>query len=169
MSLQRFTIIAESDFNLYNRWLSGENIEPVCEQRAALGFNSPRIWTAYQIGLIGRLIPREHPDFYTRIPEFMDLLAGYGFYPEWTAFTGPYSAMFANDDEMVAHWKSLYSALSVLTNLLDLELVNEYDNPPKIDVTQVKKLPTKDALGTHADIEIRNVAAKYVKLFQEIL
>lgn len=130
MSLQRFTIIQTSDFNLYNRWLSSENIEPVCEQRASLGFNSPRIWTAYQIGLIGRLIPREHPGFYDRIPAFMEVLAGYGFYPEWTAFTGPYGAMFDTSHEMVHHWESLQDALLGLTNLLDLELVNEYDNPP---------------------------------------
>lgn len=44
----------------------------------------------------------------------------------------------------------------------------DYDCPPVLDVTQVKELPPKDMLSTHADIDIKHVAEKYVKLFQEI-
>lgn len=134
MSLQRFTVIQNSDFNLYNRWLSGESIDPLLQQRQDVGFNSPRIWTAFNIPLIGRLIPREHPDFYRRVPEFMDYVAGYGMYPEWTAFTGPYGGIFDNQAEMIAHWERLDDALNGCTNLLDLEAINEGDNAPNAGV-----------------------------------
>src|SRR5689334_13953007 len=119
MGLTRFTVIQTSDFNLLNRFLSGEDISPILEQRAALGFNSLRVWTAYDIPQIGRLNPKEHPDFYQRIPDFLQACANVGLYVEFTAFTGPYP-FFANQDEMIAHWNALVAAVSPCTNLLDL-------------------------------------------------
>ncbi len=64
----------------------------------------------------------------------MGFLAQYGQYPEITAFTGPYTQTFANDDEKVAHWENLIAALSPssITNILNLELVNEWDNAPNL-------------------------------------
>lgn len=133
MSLERFTVICASDFSLLNRCLSGEDITPILDQRQALGFNSLRVWTAFDIPLIGRLNPKEHPDYYQRIPDFMQACAQYGFYVELTAFTGPYP-FFANQAEMIAHWNGLDDALAECTNLLDLEAVNEGDNGPNLGV-----------------------------------
>jgi glycosyltransferase involved in cell wall biosynthesis len=47
----------------------------------------------------------------------------------------------------------------------------DYDNPPAIDVTQVDDLPTRQELNysTIADIDIRNVAQRYVDLFQKVI
>lgn len=49
----------------------------------------------------------------------------------------------------------------------DFELA-DYDNPPDLDISSVR-LPDKAALGPHADIDIRNVAQRYVSLFEELL
>lgn len=132
MSLQRFTVICTSDFNCYNRWFSGEDVRPVWEQRAMLGFNSQRTWTAYRIPLIGDCDPNR-PGFYERIPEYMEDAAQYGLYIEWTAFTGPY-VYFPNQASMIEHWNHLDDALTGVTNLLDLEAINEGDNGPNLGV-----------------------------------
>lgn len=44
----------------------------------------------------------------------------------------------------------------------------DYDNPPTIDVKQVKSLPEKSALGSHIDLNITNVAKKYIELFETL-
>lgn len=132
MSLERFAVICTSDFNLYNRWFSGEDITAVLEQRRDLGFNSVRVWTAYRIDLIGDCDPHR-PGFYARLPEFMSDIAQYGLYAEITAFTGPY-VYFPDDASKVRHWEALDDALTGCTNLLDLEVVNEWDNPPNLGV-----------------------------------
>ena len=44
----------------------------------------------------------------------------------------------------------------------------DYDNPPKIDVTQLKALPDKSTLGDHIDIDIRNVVQQYINVFENI-
>lgn len=132
MSLERFAVICTSDFNLYNRWFSGEDITPVLEQRASLGFNSCRVWTAYRIDLIGDCDPHR-PGFYASLPEFMETIAQYGLYAEITAFTGPY-VYFPTQQAMIDHWNRLDDVLNGVTNLLDLEAINEWDNPPNFGV-----------------------------------
>lgn len=130
--MNRFTVICTSDFNLYNRWFSGEDIAPVLEQRQSVGFNAVRVWTAYAIDKIGVCDPHR-PGFYDRWPEFMSDLAAHSLYAEVTAFTGPYP-FFPTQDAMLAHWNALVAALSPCTNLLDLEAVNEGDNGPNLGV-----------------------------------
>jgi glycosyltransferase involved in cell wall biosynthesis len=45
----------------------------------------------------------------------------------------------------------------------------DYDNPPNIDVNQVVGLPKKEALQSHADIDIKNVVKHYIDVFQSVL
>lgn len=129
----RHTVIRHSDFNLFARFLAGEDVEPLLEQRAAVGFNSLRVWTAYNVcptgngcQPIGRLVPSEHPTFGAQIRRFSQLAARHGLYISWTAFTGPYESLFPNDDAKVAHWGTLIAAVCAETNG-SLELVNEFD------------------------------------------
>ena len=42
----------------------------------------------------------------------------------------------------------------------------DYDNPPNIDVTQLKLLPDKIALGKSADINIETIANRYVEFLK---
>lgn len=110
---ERFTVKMCSDFNLLNRWQHGEDIRHILEQRAAVGFNFLRVWTAFDIPLIGTFLDIN----YLLIPKFLALCASYGFYVELTAYTG------INDPN---HWGSLYQLVRDTTNVL-VELVNELD------------------------------------------
>jgi hypothetical protein len=144
--MQRFTVIGTSDFNLYNRWFSGEDVSAVLQQRQDLGFNSVRVWTAYDIVGIGTCDPTR-PGFYARLPAFMDDLASYELYAEITGFTGPYP-YFPTQASMLNHWNLLDTALTGCMNLLDLEAVNEGDNGPNLGVPLDKlRQPHWDVAG----------------------
>lgn len=135
-----FTAVMATDFNLYARYLAGEDISPVLEQRAALGFNMLRVWTAYDVcpngtwpnngqpcQPIGRLTPKEHPDFYTRLPDFLQRLARHNLYAEIVAFTGEWGTTLPTDDDKITHWARLTAALQSSTNVI-VEMVNEHDH-----------------------------------------
>lgn len=127
----RWTGIETTDFNLFNRFLDGQDITPILRQRADAGFNLLRVWTDFDVCAdakcpdhqpIGRMIPATHPDYYTRLPDFLDLCARHGFYVELTAFTGRPDA----DEAKIAHWERLITALTSRPNVL-LELINEHN------------------------------------------
>lgn len=132
----RWTAIGATDFNLLGKLANGEDIGPVLAQRAALGFNQLRVFTAYDIGVgsvqpIGRLLPAEHPDLYTRlVPALAGMAAQYHLYLELVAFTGPYP-FFGSTSDFVNHWNGLCGAARSLTNVT-LERVNEYNNGPNL-------------------------------------
>src|SRR5262249_48376267 len=119
----RWTAVQATDFNLFNRLLEGEDVTPVLRQRADAGFNLLRVWTDCDVCAdancpgrqpIGRLIPARHPDYYKRLPDFLDLCARYGFYVELTAFTGRPDS----DEAKTAHWERLITAVASQTNVL---------------------------------------------------
>ena len=150
---ERFTVIGATDFNLLARFIQGEDITPVLAQRQAVGFNTVRVFTAFDIfpGVpngIGRLVPREHPDLYIRIPGFLDELARYGLYAELVGFTGPYRGVLDTDDDKVLHWVNLCNAVALSTNVT-LELVNEYDNPPNIGLPLGRLQKCRWAISSH--------------------
>lgn len=53
-------------------------------------------------------------------------------------------------------------------NQYDFSLV-DYDNPPEIDVTQLKTLPTQSTLGAAIDVDVLHVAQKYVEHLQHCM
>jgi hypothetical protein len=127
----RWTGIQATDFNLFNRFLAGEDITPILRQRADVGFNLLRVWTDFDVCAdgkcrehqpIGRLVPSEHPDYYVRLTEFLDVCAQHGLYVELTAFTGRSDS----DGHRIAHWDQLIAAVASSTNVL-LELINEHN------------------------------------------
>lgn len=146
MSWQRFHGVMTSNFNGLNRFRNGENMRPVLAQRQELGFNVLRDWTAFDIPLIGRCPPT--PDLYAAIPDYFGLCAEYGHYVELTAFTGPYP-YFPNDAAMLWHWDALDRAVEGLTNLFDLEAVNEGDNGPNLGVPLDKLKRPTNKLASH--------------------
>ncbi len=105
----------------------GEDIDPILKQRAACGFNLLRVWTYYDLQTpppIGRLIPNEYPDFYTRIvPAFVKKCARYGLYLELTAYVQP-------ELSDLAHWWLLTEACQEVSPRPLVELVNENDQHP---------------------------------------
>lgn len=153
---ERFTAIEASDFNAFNRFLLGENIEPVLEQRASIGFNMLRVFTAYNVcppgsgcQEIGRLVPREHGDYAAKLRLFARAAAAHGLYLELTAFTGPYGSFFDTADQMVAHWALLAQAAADETNII-LELVNEFDQTANAGIP-IERLqqPPPPVLASH--------------------
>lgn len=137
---ERFTVIEATDFNLLARFLAGEDIHPILQQRQDLGFNVARVFTAFNVcpdgngcQAIGRLVPREHPDYYDRVPAFLDALAQHGLYAELVAFTGPYPGVLDSDAEKIQHWQRLCEAARTRPNVL-LERVNEADHPANRDL-----------------------------------
>lgn len=108
---ERWTAIQNSDFNLLNRWQHGEDIYPVLEQRAKVGFNLLRVWTLYDLVNIGTFTDID----YSRIPDFLQECSRYGLYVEFTAYTSL---------ERKDHWDKLVAACQGPSNVLT-ELVNE--------------------------------------------
>jgi hypothetical protein len=67
-------------------------------QREDLGLNAIRFWTGYDVPLVGRLVPKEHPHFYDEdLPALCSIAAEFGQYPYVTGFTGAYGTAFNND------------------------------------------------------------------------
>lgn len=141
-----WTMIECSDFNLLNRFVQGEDITPILAQRREVGFNTLRVWTAYDVPGIGTLKPSA--PLYTAIPEFLRRLEAFGLYAEMTAFTGPYTTLFASEDQKVAHWESLIIAVAHASNVF-LELVNEGDHPANCDLPFIRLREPTDLLCSH--------------------
>jgi hypothetical protein len=125
----RFTIIQCSDFNSLNRSEAGEDVDPVLDQRAETGFNYLRVWTAFNLDRIGRLIPRERPGLYDHIPVYADKAAQRGLYVELTIATGPWLGIFDTDEEKFQHSNAVKAACAGLSNV-SIEEINEANNPP---------------------------------------
>lgn len=88
--VRRLNLVGASDFNLYARYLKeGEAVV-----RAILldreGFNLLRIFLQFDIAFPEehiRLYPPEHPQYYEKLPAFLELLAQYGKYAMLTVTT----------------------------------------------------------------------------------
>jgi hypothetical protein len=131
---ERYTDIETSEFNLLGRLANGEDVDAVLVQRSQAGYTTLRVFTAYDVPLIGRLWPKQHPELYSvLIPKLSQLAARRNLRIEFVGFTGPYASFFSTADQMVAHWDALVAAARDLTNVR-LELVNEYNNPANVGI-----------------------------------
>lgn len=134
----RFTAIECSDFNIFSRFIAGEDIRPILQERADVGFNMLRVWGAYDstnpafLAEIGRLDPREHGDYYTKLKEFFDLANTYGLYVEFTVHTAA---------AIPGHWEQSGAVAQQVTNVI-LELTNENNaHTPNLDPRQFNPIP----------------------------
>lgn len=126
---ERWTGIMSSEFSLPKRYLAGEDIRPLLDERRSIGFNELRVWLLNEsvVGQVypGGIHPNQYPDFYPRIRAFFDLCGSYGFALEATAFTSCDPLMPHRDDQ-IRHWDQTQGAAQGLGHVR-LELVNEYD------------------------------------------
>ena len=125
----RWTGIQSSEFSLPKRFMVGEDIRPLLDERCAIGFNMVRAWLLNQ-SVVGHVYPEgihpnQYADFYERVRAFVELLGTYGLAVELTAFTSCIPMMPDRNDQ-VRHWVTLQAAVRGLPNVL-LELVNEHD------------------------------------------
>lgn len=126
---ERWTGICSSEFSLPKRFMAGEDIRPLLDERAAIGFNEMRLWLLNQ-SVVGQVYPEgihpnQYPDFYDRVRALAELLGSYGIVSEFTAFTSCIPLMPHVDDQ-VRHWERLQDAVRGLPAVM-LELVNEYN------------------------------------------
>lgn len=121
-----FTVIESSEFSLFWRFLQGDDIDPVLQQRAALGFNMLRVWTLNTSVIPGSgLQPKQYPGFYESLALFLEHCAQFGLRVELTAFTQTQTLM-PNVNEQRAHLERLNAVMRPAPNVIG-ELVNEYD------------------------------------------
>lgn len=139
-----WTVIECSDFSLFQRELDGEDIRPILQQRADLGFNTLRVWILNQTVVGFRnatadtgIHPNQRPDFYQRLTAFVQTCGRYGLAVEVTAFTSTQTLM-PDPHAQREHWARTVEALRDQPNVL-LELVNEadqHDNALTVDVPE---------------------------------
>lgn len=140
---QRFFLNGATGFNATARFAyeGSDALRPLLDQRRRLGFNAIRLWTAYDVPLIGRLVPREMPDFYERIiPGVAHLCAEYGQYPYITGLTGAFSTTLGGMLEIADHDRRLQAALATVPFAL-YDRRNEASKPfNQIDMAQMSPL-----------------------------
>jgi hypothetical protein len=117
------TIIEASQFRLYERFLAGQDIDPVLAQLRDEGFNLARVWLLNTS--VGHILPWEHPDFYARLPEFIQRCGAFNIYVELTVFTQTKTLMPTLADQQV-HYDQTVMAIGSLFAFV--EGVNEADS-----------------------------------------
>ena len=138
--LRDLTVVMCSDFNLYNRFISGEDITPVLQQRYDLGFNFLRVWTLFNIPGIGNITDKS--DIYDGYDEFIKLCSLYEMYIMFTAYTSIKDYL---------HWSRLLDALErcQLRNFY-IELVNENNHPSNVNYIDTGQFQKPDfCLSSH--------------------
>ena len=118
---ERITIIEATDFQLFQRFLAGENLEPILADRA--GFNMLRVFSTCDF--LFRLYPQEHLNYYSQLVPFAQLLAAHGFYLELTVFADA-TRVFPLQSDQLRHWDAVINALRDQSSVI-IELVNESD------------------------------------------
>ena len=108
-----------TDFLLYKRYLDGEDITPLLQERRSLGANTLRV--LLMCHNIAHFYPQDYAEYYTKLPQFSQLLASYGLRWEAVAFADQQNVKV---DEQ-AHWNQVGNTLRFQSNAF-LELVNEF-------------------------------------------
>jgi hypothetical protein len=115
-------------FRDYERFLRGEDIGPLLQETRDAGGNGRRVFGAFDFGSpqAQRLYPREHPDYFARLPEFFALNAQFGLYVQFVAFADTQRSVPGAQPQR-DHWAALCDTLRPIPNVL-LERVNEADS-----------------------------------------
>ena len=120
-----YTWAMVTGFRDYERFLRGEDIRPLLKETQELGGNGRRVFGAFDFGSPDqqRLYPREHPDYFDRLPEFFALNAEFGLYVQFCAFADTRRSVPGAQAQR-DHWAALTDKLRPISNVL-LERVNE--------------------------------------------
>jgi hypothetical protein len=122
---ERFHGIESTEFPMYVRWLQGDNVTPVAEQRRNLGFNMWRVWLLNTS--VYRIIPSDFgDDFYNRLPDFVRWASTFDANIDFTCFTQTGSLM-PNPHDQQEHLDRIGAALAGVWDNVGLSKVNEAD------------------------------------------
>lgn len=117
-------------FRAFQRYLSGQNIEPLFAQARSVGANMIRVFGMWGLDFqtpdnFGPFSPQSYPDYYAYIPGFCEVSANYGLSVEFTVFADTAFVM-PNEAEQVQHFTRVCEALRQSPGTF-VELVNEND------------------------------------------
>ncbi len=118
------TIVEATDFRLLARYLAGEDIAPVLQDRAGLGFNTVRV--ACMCRQMFDLNPAIIADYEAHLSIFARVLLAHGLRPEFVLFMDATLVMPRPADQ-IAFFERVLDSLRDLAPYLLLELVNEND------------------------------------------
>jgi hypothetical protein len=121
---ERWTAIECSDFQLFHRFLRGEAITPVLEQRATCGFNLLRV--ALTCDFMFTLHPTDYPAYFDQLVAFVRALARHGLRPELVVFMDATIVLPVPTDQL-RFFVDVVDALQPVADQVLLELVNEND------------------------------------------
>lgn len=120
-----WTAIECTDFRLFQRFLTGEDITPQLAQRQAIGFNQIRVF-----GMCRNLfdfVPGEY--FYNRLPTFVQRAAAFGLRTDFVVFPDCALVMPVLADQLL-HWQRVGDALRPVASSVLVSLQNEADQAP---------------------------------------
>ena len=125
-----------TDFRLLHRFIAGEDIRPIVRQRGALGINNLRV-LAMAKNLFD-LNPGTVPDYFVKIGQFFDLLAGLGMRCEFVVLADSRTVMPALGDQKV--FLDKVAAVARERWNVFLELADEYGHDTnRVDVSAFTK------------------------------
>jgi len=125
-----------SDFRLFDRFIKGEHIQPIIDERLACGFNQLRVFA--MCGNMFHFFPQEHPDYQAKLTEFLDLLGSCGLRTEFTVMVDATVVMPRLEDQQ-RFWAEVCVTVAGRTDVF-LELVNEVDQTINvIDTTRFEQ------------------------------
>lgn len=140
---EKHTVISLTDFQLFDIYLKqgASAVTALLDDRASIescGINQLRVFGMAEN--LFHLDPREHADYYDKLPKFAQLLADHRCHFRFS-FVAFADALLLMRDDLAAqqeHWRRTVDALRPVTNVL-LELVNENDagNPAQGQVNRI--------------------------------
>lgn len=124
-----FTWIGCTDFRLYHKYLSNEDVTSILTQRQLAGFNALRVLS--MCANMFSFNPANYPNYYSELPSFLELCASFGFYVEFTVFADAPQIM-PDQTQQINHWRAMGEAVKGSSNCI-LELVNEVNHPSGVN------------------------------------
>jgi hypothetical protein len=155
----RWTWRGCTDFRLPHRFITGEDITAVLEDRKAIGANLVRCLAMKANNIGWELIPARQPDYWAGVRRFFDLLGARGFACEWTVFADTKITM-PDASAQVDFWRRTIE-LARDYPFVVLELVNEAGHPTQaIDPQRFERpagVPTSHGSGGTDEDVVRPV------------
>lgn len=133
-----WTQIGCSDFQLLQRFLAGEDIDPILDERIALGFNQLRVFLMCH-GMF-HLYPMEHDGYFVQLQAFVQRCAAKGLRLELTVFVDATQVMPSLEAQK-AFWVLVVTTLRNAPSVF-LELVNEVDQTINVIATEAFARPS---------------------------
>lgn len=135
---QPWTGIGCTDFRVLQRFLAGEDIEPLLAHRAALGFNELRVFLMCH-GMF-HLYPQEIPNYQIRLRQFLDRLGAHNLRAELTVLVDVTKVM-PDLSQQQRFFVEVCATVSGLPHV-KLELVNEIEQAINVTNPDAFSMPS---------------------------